>query len=185
VWIYFGCRRSDQDFLYEEEWQNWVKEGQVTVFRAAFSRQREALPQVSDSKEVAKATGPAKVRSLETSVTFSSLNTTDERTEDNQKQEDEEKEQEKTYVTSLMNRDSKAIWEMLGPPRAAEHEVDSLGVASGGGTFILCGSSGQMPMDVRDTISEIVMREARCSEKDAKQLVKQMDAQRRYIVETW
>ena len=38
--LYFGCRRSDQDFLYKDEWDNYSKElhGKF-LMRCAFSRE--------------------------------------------------------------------------------------------------------------------------------------------------
>ena len=38
--LYFGCRRSDQDFLYKDEWDTYGKElhGKFTM-RCAFSRE--------------------------------------------------------------------------------------------------------------------------------------------------
>ena len=38
--LYFGCRRSDQDFLYKDEWPEYAKElhGKFTM-RCAFSRE--------------------------------------------------------------------------------------------------------------------------------------------------
>ncbi|CCM01900.1 uncharacterized protein FIBRA_03971 [Fibroporia radiculosa] len=43
--LYFGCRRSDQDFLYKDEWTEYAKElhGKFTM-RCAFSRQPPYQP---------------------------------------------------------------------------------------------------------------------------------------------
>ena len=43
--LYFGCRRSDQDFLYKEEWPEYTKElhGKFTM-RCAFSREPPYKP---------------------------------------------------------------------------------------------------------------------------------------------
>ena len=37
--LYFGCRRSDQDYLYGSLLEGWAKAGQLTLF-TAFSRQQ-------------------------------------------------------------------------------------------------------------------------------------------------
>ena len=37
--LYFGCRRSDQDYLYGPQLQQWADEGRLTLF-TAFSRQQ-------------------------------------------------------------------------------------------------------------------------------------------------
>ncbi|KAA6425116.1 MAG: sulfite reductase (NADPH) alpha-component [Trebouxia sp. A1-2] len=38
--LYFGCRRSDQDYLYGPQLQQWADEGRLTLF-TAFSRQQD------------------------------------------------------------------------------------------------------------------------------------------------
>ena len=37
--LYFGCRRSDQDYLYGSLLEGWAAEGKLTLF-TAFSRQQ-------------------------------------------------------------------------------------------------------------------------------------------------
>ena len=37
--LYFGCRRSDQDYLYGPQLQQWADQGRLTLF-TAFSRQK-------------------------------------------------------------------------------------------------------------------------------------------------
>lgn len=37
--LYFGCRRSDQDYLYGEQLEQWGREGVITL-QTAFSRQQ-------------------------------------------------------------------------------------------------------------------------------------------------
>lgn len=43
--LYYGCRKSDEDFLYKDEWDNYSKElqGKFTL-RTAFSRQPPYKP---------------------------------------------------------------------------------------------------------------------------------------------
>lgn len=38
--LYFGCRKSDEDFLYREELEEYVKNGLLTL-HTAFSREQE------------------------------------------------------------------------------------------------------------------------------------------------
>ena len=37
--LFFGCRRRDEDFLYERDWQSFVDDGSLTKFVCAFSRE--------------------------------------------------------------------------------------------------------------------------------------------------
>ncbi|KAI0304400.1 NADPH-dependent cytochrome P450 oxidoreductase [Multifurca ochricompacta] len=45
IYLFYGCRREDEDFLYKEEWPEYVKElqGKFTL-RTAFSRQQPYKP---------------------------------------------------------------------------------------------------------------------------------------------
>lgn len=45
--LYFGCRRSDQDYLYGPQLQQWADEGRLTLF-TAFSRQQAQKVYVQD-----------------------------------------------------------------------------------------------------------------------------------------
>jgi sulfite reductase (NADPH) flavoprotein alpha-component len=43
-WLFFGARRSMHDFLYQLEWQDWLKSGALTRIDLAFSRdQRQKI----------------------------------------------------------------------------------------------------------------------------------------------
>lgn len=43
--LYFGCRRSDQDFLYKDEWDGYAKDLQGKfIMRCAFSREPPYKP---------------------------------------------------------------------------------------------------------------------------------------------
>ena len=37
--LFFGCRRSDQDYLYGQQLEQWSQKGTLTLFNA-FSRQQ-------------------------------------------------------------------------------------------------------------------------------------------------
>ena len=39
-WLFFGERNFRSDFLYQTEWQQWLKEGVLTRMDVAFSRDR-------------------------------------------------------------------------------------------------------------------------------------------------
>lgn len=40
-WLYFGCRRRDEDFLYESDLRAFETDGTLTRLRTAFSREAE------------------------------------------------------------------------------------------------------------------------------------------------
>lgn len=41
AYLYFGCRKKQEDFLYQEEIENYLKEGTLTKTYLAFSREQE------------------------------------------------------------------------------------------------------------------------------------------------
>ncbi|KAI7907546.1 cytochrome P450 [Cokeromyces recurvatus] len=44
VVLFFGCRRKDQDFIYQEELEEYIKSGVLTKLHVAFSRSIEVSP---------------------------------------------------------------------------------------------------------------------------------------------
>lgn len=36
--LYFGCRKPDEDYLYQEDWQDFLQAGALSKLRVAFSR---------------------------------------------------------------------------------------------------------------------------------------------------
>jgi sulfite reductase (NADPH) flavoprotein alpha-component len=41
AWLFFGNRRYKTDFLYKEEWENWLKSNHLEKLDLAFSRDQE------------------------------------------------------------------------------------------------------------------------------------------------
>jgi sulfite reductase (NADPH) flavoprotein alpha-component len=47
-WVFFGDQRRATDYLYEEEWEGWLKSGKVTRVDLAFSRDQAQKVYVQD-----------------------------------------------------------------------------------------------------------------------------------------
>jgi sulfite reductase (NADPH) flavoprotein alpha-component len=47
-WLFFGDQKNATDFLYEEEWQEYLAKGQLARFDTAFSRDQETKIYVQD-----------------------------------------------------------------------------------------------------------------------------------------
>ena len=47
-WVFFGDQRRATDYLYEEEWEAWLKSGQVSRVDLAFSRDQANKIYVQD-----------------------------------------------------------------------------------------------------------------------------------------
>ncbi len=47
-WLFFGARRFTHDFLYQLEWQDWLKDGVLTRMDVAFSRDQMGKVYVQD-----------------------------------------------------------------------------------------------------------------------------------------
>ncbi|NBC87950.1 MAG: assimilatory sulfite reductase (NADPH) flavoprotein subunit [Alphaproteobacteria bacterium] len=47
-WLFFGDRRFTEDFLYQTEWQQWLKDGVLTRMDVAFSRDQAEKVYVQD-----------------------------------------------------------------------------------------------------------------------------------------
>lgn len=47
-WLFFGDRRFTEDFLYQTEWQRWLKDGVLTRMDVAFSRDQAEKVYVQD-----------------------------------------------------------------------------------------------------------------------------------------
>jgi sulfite reductase (NADPH) flavoprotein alpha-component len=47
-WLFFGDQRRATDFLYEEDWSRWRKEGRLTRISTAFSRDQATKIYVQD-----------------------------------------------------------------------------------------------------------------------------------------
>lgn len=41
AWLFFGCRKRDEDYLYREDWAEFVQDGTLTKLEVAFSREQD------------------------------------------------------------------------------------------------------------------------------------------------
>ena len=48
-WVFFGDQKSHTDFLYQEEWENYLAKGQVARFDLAWSRDQGVMVYVQDN----------------------------------------------------------------------------------------------------------------------------------------
>jgi len=55
TWLFFGDQRRASDFLYQEEWEAWLKSGALTRLDLAFSRDQERKVYVQDRMREAAA----------------------------------------------------------------------------------------------------------------------------------
>ncbi|XP_054731443.1 NADPH--cytochrome P450 reductase isoform X2 [Anastrepha obliqua] len=115
--LYFGCRKKSEDFIYEEELEEFVKKGTLTL-KTAFSRDQN----------------------------------------------------EKIYVTHLIEKDADLIWNVIGENK---------------GHFYICGDAKNMAVDVRNILVKILVAKGNMREADAVQYIKKMEAQKRYSADVW
>ncbi|XP_014102503.1 NADPH--cytochrome P450 reductase isoform X1 [Bactrocera oleae] len=115
--LYFGCRKRSEDYIYEEELEEFIKKGTLTM-KAAFSRDQN----------------------------------------------------EKVYVTHLIEKDADLIWNVIGENK---------------GHFYICGDAKNMAVDVRNILVKILVTKGNMSEADAVQYLKKMEAQKRYSADVW
>ncbi|XP_018800092.1 PREDICTED: NADPH--cytochrome P450 reductase isoform X1 [Bactrocera latifrons] len=115
--LYFGCRKRSEDYIYEEELEEFIKKGTLTM-KAAFSRDQN----------------------------------------------------EKVYVTHLIENDADLIWSVIGENK---------------GHFYICGDAKNMAVDVRNILVKILVTKGSMSEADAVQYLKKMEAQKRYSADVW
>uniref|UniRef100_A0A0A1XSJ7 NADPH--cytochrome P450 reductase n=2 Tax=Zeugodacus cucurbitae TaxID=28588 RepID=A0A0A1XSJ7_ZEUCU len=115
--LYFGCRKRSEDYIYEEELEEFIKKGSLTM-KTAFSRDQN----------------------------------------------------EKVYVTHLIEKDADLIWNVIGENK---------------GHFYICGDAKNMAVDVRNILVKILVTKGNMSEADAVQYLKKMEAQKRYSADVW
>jgi sulfite reductase alpha subunit-like flavoprotein len=74
------------------------------------------------------------------------------------------------YVQHCIKQDAAFIWNLI----------------SDQGAFVyVCGNSNKMPNDVRKALIMVAMAEGNLSDTEAETLIRNMEAQRRYCVESW
>ncbi|XP_061395304.1 NADPH--cytochrome P450 reductase [Musca vetustissima] len=78
--------------------------------------------------------------------------------------------QEKIYVTHLIEQDAELIWKVIGELK---------------GHFYICGDAKNMAVDVRNILVKILSTKGNMSEPDAVQYIKKMEAQKRYSADVW
>nr|XP_036221356.1 NADPH--cytochrome P450 reductase isoform X1 [Bactrocera oleae]XP_036221357.1 NADPH--cytochrome P450 reductase isoform X1 [Bactrocera oleae]XP_036221358.1 NADPH--cytochrome P450 reductase isoform X1 [Bactrocera oleae] len=77
---------------------------------------------------------------------------------------------EKVYVTHLIEKDADLIWNVIGENK---------------GHFYICGDAKNMAVDVRNILVKILVTKGNMSEADAVQYLKKMEAQKRYSADVW
>lgn len=116
--LFFGCRNSQADFFFEQEWETLKKEKVMLDVFPAFSR---------DQKN-------------------------------------------KFYVQDLVRSHAARVYEAL---------------AVQNGLICICGSSGKMPLAVRESLIEVFQQQGNISRDDAEAYLIAMEKAGRYKQETW
>ncbi|KAJ1482311.1 hypothetical protein T484DRAFT_1952311 [Baffinella frigidus] len=115
--LFFGCRKEGEDYLYREEMEGWVADGDLRHLGVAFSRDTPA----------------------------------------------------KEYVQDKIREAGRLVWEAF----------------EAGGVVLVSGASEKMPNDVRKALVSVVAAHAPADEEAAEAYMKRVEAQRRYLQDTW
>ena len=115
--LFFGCRKREEDYLYQAALEGWLASGDLAHLGVAFSRE-----------------SPAKV-----------------------------------YVQHKIREAAAAVWAAL----------------EAGGVIMVSGASEKMPQDVREAFVSVVEGQAGQDREFAEAYVKRLEAQRRYLQDTW
>lgn len=50
--LYYGCRKAEEDYLYEQDWQALMEAGALSKLRVAFSRAQASKVSCCDGREL-------------------------------------------------------------------------------------------------------------------------------------
>ncbi|PRP81109.1 hypothetical protein PROFUN_01943 [Planoprotostelium fungivorum] len=122
--FFFGCRGRETDYLHGEEWEEMLREGVLSLYSVAFSRDRE---------------------------------------------EAERMDRGRNYVQHKIRERREEVWKILSQMSV----------------IYISGSSGRMPIDVREAFVDVVRECKPCTQEEAEEYISTMDKEGRYQVETW
>ncbi|KAG5462142.1 MAG: hypothetical protein BJ554DRAFT_5561 [Olpidium bornovanus] len=161
--LFFGCRRSDEDYLYREEWLEAMGE----INPESYTYTSPALPSARPRKGRDAETGASKASDNGDGLAVSENKAADAAVFVAFSREDP---QHKHYVQHRLAEMGARVWTLLGP---------------GGGSFYVCGDAKYMAHDVHATLKSIASTEGGMSAEDAEKWVKDLRAMGRYMEDVW
>ena len=161
-YLFFGCRGSQQDFYYAQEWQQLQQMGVLDPEHGlvtAFSRERDVgdgqgdkgVGSVGVIAEFAAAGAGGRVEVGNVNGTSSSSS-------------------KKVYVTHRIRECGEWLWPLL---------------SQRGAVVYVSGSAEKMPADVLAALQDVVTEHGRVGSEAAAQYVRQLELRGRYLVEAW
>ena len=174
--FFFGCRHEAKDFLYRDLWLDAIRVGALDRMTVAFSQDRaakvfERVPlrngwAVAQESNRMVESGDASSPSTNTSSTspLASLFDISEHSIEIPQSVS------KAYVQVCLKEDAVKLWSLV-------HEHNA--------SIFVCGNANKMPTDVRNAFIYAAMQVGGLSDVDAEKYIRNLEARRRYCVESW